>query len=173
MTVEKRNCIRKPRAIRMHLHAALMRSRRSRGAFANVRCTVERFVERHRTWIERKREEARARALPAAPFPPREIDFAACDERWQIHVTGSGRRVRLSALGNGLLVLDGDVSDASAVRLVLRRWLTERATEVLPPHSEAMCLGVGLRLRARSDPSSAQPLGGVARPAVRSVSIAA
>src|SRR6266436_7665675 len=39
--------------------------------------TVERFVERHRTWIERKREEARARALPAEPFPPREMELAA------------------------------------------------------------------------------------------------
>jgi predicted metal-dependent hydrolase len=42
--------------------------------------TVERFVERHRTWIERKREEARARAVPASPFPPVQIDLAACDE---------------------------------------------------------------------------------------------
>src|SRR5262245_6929267 len=95
--------------------------------------TVERFVERHRTWIERKREEARARALPASPFPPKEIDLAACSERWQIHLTGNGRRVRLSTLGDGLLALDGDVSDARAVRQVLRRWLTERASEVLAP----------------------------------------
>jgi predicted metal-dependent hydrolase len=94
--------------------------------------TVERFVERHRSWIERKREEARARALPASPFPPEHIDLAACNERWLIHLTGSGRRVRLSALGNGLLVLDGDTTDAGAVRQVLRRWLTERATEFLP-----------------------------------------
>jgi len=95
--------------------------------------TVERFVERHRTWIERKREEARARALPASPFPPKEIDLAACNQRWQIHLTGNGRRVRLNTLSNGLLTLDGDVSDARAVRQALRRWLAERATEVLAP----------------------------------------
>jgi predicted metal-dependent hydrolase len=93
--------------------------------------TIERFVERHRIWIERKREEARARAVPAAPFPPVQIELAACDERWRIHMTGVGRRVKLNTLGNGLLALDGDVSDARAVRQALRRWLAERAAEVL------------------------------------------
>jgi predicted metal-dependent hydrolase len=95
--------------------------------------TVERFVERHRTWIERKREEARARAVPAAPFPPTQIDLAACGESWRIHLTGVGKRVRLTTLGNGLLALDGDTSDSRAVRQVFRRWLTERAAEVLGP----------------------------------------
>lgn len=95
--------------------------------------TVERFVERHRTWIERKQEEARARAIPAVPFPPSEIDFAACGERWQVHLTGHGRKIRLNTLGTGLLALEGDVSDDRAVRQVLRHWLTDRATEVLAP----------------------------------------
>jgi predicted metal-dependent hydrolase len=95
--------------------------------------TVERFVERHRSWIERKREEARARAVPAAPFPPSHIDLAASGESWRIHLTGLGHRVRLTSLGNGLLTLDGDPSDSRAVRQVLRNWLTERATEVLGP----------------------------------------
>src|ERR1700738_131599 len=85
--------------------------------------TIERFVERHRTWIERKREEARARAVPVAPFPPVQIELAACDERWRIHITGVGRRGRLKALGNGLLGLEGDVSDARAVREGFRPWL--------------------------------------------------
>lgn len=95
--------------------------------------TVERFVERHRTWIERKREEARSRSVPAAPFPPTQIDFPACGESWRVHVTGSGRRVRLRPLGNGMLALDGDTTDYRAVRQMLRRWLTERATEFLGP----------------------------------------
>jgi len=94
---------------------------------------VERFVERHRTWIERKREEARARAVPAAPFPPMKIELAACDESWRVHLTGVGRRVNLGKLGTGLLALDGDTSDARAVRHALRRWLAQRAAEVLTP----------------------------------------
>src|ERR1700743_2699501 len=78
--------------------------------------TAERFVERHRTWIERKREEARARAIPAAPFPPAQIDLPACGEKWRVHLGGAGRRLRVSAMGNGLLRLDGDISDTRAVR---------------------------------------------------------
>src|ERR1700743_1994902 len=68
---------------------------------------VERFVERHRTWIERKRAEARARAVPETPFPPAHIDLAACHEKWRVHLSGVGRRVRISAMSNGLLALDG------------------------------------------------------------------
>jgi hypothetical protein len=41
--------------------------------------------------------------------------------------------VRLTTIGNGLLALDGDTSDSRAVRQVFRRWLTERAAEVLGP----------------------------------------
>src|SRR3954470_6537052 len=78
--------------------------------------TVERFVERHRTWIERKREEARARAVPAAPFPPTQIDLVACGEVWRIHLTGVGRRLRVRPTAGGLLAIDGDVSDPHAVR---------------------------------------------------------
>jgi predicted metal-dependent hydrolase len=105
--------------------------------------TVERFVERHRTWIERKREEARARAVPATPFPPSHIEFAVNGENWRIHVTGAGRRVRLKPLGDGLMALDGDATDGRAVRQALRRWLTDRAAETLGPvlHQYARELG--------------------------------
>ena len=95
--------------------------------------TVERFVERHRIWIERKREEARARAVPATPFPPSQIDLAACGENWRIYLTGAGRRIHLEDIGNGLLTLSGDVTDSRSVRQALRRWLSARATEFLAP----------------------------------------
>src|ERR1700744_4015176 len=63
---------------------------------------VERFVERHRTWIERKREEARARAVHQKPFSTVHIDLAACNEKWRVHLSGVGRRVRVTAMSNGL-----------------------------------------------------------------------
>src|SRR3954469_7164303 len=105
--------------------------------------TVERFVERHRTWIERKREEARARAIPAAPFPPAQIDLAACGEMWRVHLTGVGKRLRLKTIGDRLLALEGDPSDGRAVRHILRRWLTDRAADTLGPvlHDLARELG--------------------------------
>ncbi|HEY4211682.1 MAG TPA: SprT family zinc-dependent metalloprotease [Steroidobacteraceae bacterium] len=95
--------------------------------------TVERFLERHRGWIERKREEAKKRAIPPAPFPPPRIELAACNESWRLHLSGGAHRVRLQQAGDGLLILSGDTSDGHAVRLALRRWLTERATDVLAP----------------------------------------
>jgi predicted metal-dependent hydrolase len=94
---------------------------------------VERFVERHRTWIERKREEARVKAIPATPFPPAHIELAACEEKWRVHLAGGGRRVRINATKIGLLSLEGDASDGRTVRSALRRWLTSRASEVLGP----------------------------------------
>ena len=94
---------------------------------------VERFLERHRPWIERKREEARQRAGPPVPFPPPLIDLAACAEIWRIHLAGGSHRVRLAARAPGLLVLAGDAGRAQHVRQALRRWLTERARQVLSP----------------------------------------
>jgi hypothetical protein len=94
---------------------------------------VERFLERHRPWIERKREEARRRAGPAVPFPPLQIDLTACAQTWRIHLMQGPRRARLTAPWEGMLVLTGGAANAPSVRQVLRRWLTERAGLLLAP----------------------------------------
>jgi predicted metal-dependent hydrolase len=90
---------------------------------------VERFLERHRPWIERKRAEARLRAGPPLPFPPPQVELPACSEVWRIHLAGGAGRARLAAAGAGLLALTGDAGRGQA----LRRWLMERAREVLGP----------------------------------------
>jgi predicted metal-dependent hydrolase len=94
---------------------------------------VERFLERHRPWIERKREEARRRAGPPVPFPPPHIELPACEETWRIHLSGGAGRARIVASGSGLLALAGAIGNGQSVRQVLRRWLTERARLVLGP----------------------------------------
>jgi predicted metal-dependent hydrolase len=101
-------------------------SRTSQGA-------VERFLERHRTWIERKREEARRRAGPPAPFPPPLLDLPACEETWRIHLAGGSGKARIVSSAFGLLALRGDAGNAQSVRQALRRWLMERARQVLAP----------------------------------------
>ena len=103
---------------------------------------IERFIERHRTWIERKRDEARRRAAPALPFPPHLIDLAACDETWRVHLAGGGQRLRSSSSA-GLLTLAGNAADGRQVRLVLRRWLVQRAYEVLEPVLRACAQELG------------------------------
>jgi predicted metal-dependent hydrolase len=94
---------------------------------------VEKFLERHRGWIERKRDEARQRAVPPAPFPPPRIDLAACNESWLVHLSPGGGRPDLRGVGPRMLALTGDISSGLSVRQLLRRWLTDRAREVLTP----------------------------------------
>jgi len=94
---------------------------------------VQRFLERHRSWIERKRDEAKRKAVPPAPFPPPRIELAACAESWRVHVAGGWGRVRLGVVGPGLLALAGDTRNGHSVRQVLQRWLTGRAHAVLAP----------------------------------------
>jgi len=94
---------------------------------------VERFLERHRGWIERKQDEAKQKAAPPAPFPPQRIELAACEETWRVYLSGGQGRVSLSAVSPGLLALSGDTHNSHPVRQLLRRWLTERAQEVLTP----------------------------------------
>ncbi len=92
---------------------------------------VERFIEQHRLWIERKRVEARRTAVAPEPFPPASIELPACAERWQVHVAGGDGRLRLSS-AEGLITLSGD-SGIAVVRQALRGWLLERARVVLEP----------------------------------------
>jgi predicted metal-dependent hydrolase len=94
---------------------------------------VERFLERHRSWIERKREEARRRAGPPSPFPPPLIELAACEEAWRVHLAEGPRRARIASSGSGLLALVGGIGNGQSVRQALRRWLTEHARQVLGP----------------------------------------
>lgn len=97
------------------------------------RRAVERFIERHRNWIDRKREEALRRAAPPAPFPPARIDLPASNEGWRVHLAAGGHGARLHTTSDGLLTLTGNVNDGNAVRLLLRRWLTDKAREFLAP----------------------------------------
>ena len=93
---------------------------------------VERFLERHRPWIERKREEARRRAGPPVPFPPPQIELPACEETWRIHLAEAPRRARIASSGSGLLTLAAGCS-GQAVRQALRHWLVDHARQVLAP----------------------------------------
>ena len=100
------------------------------------RTAVERFLERHRQWIEKKRAEAKKNAVPPEPFPPSQIELAGAGETWRVHVAGGPGRLRLRVVGPGLLSLTGNTADGKAVQNVMRRWLCTRAAEVLAPMLE-------------------------------------
>ena len=94
---------------------------------------IQTFIERHRPWIERKREEARLKAVAPAPFPPAAIELSACREQWRVQLCGGTGRARIAPRGEGLLALTGDPGNRQLVRQALRSWLTERARGVLAP----------------------------------------
>jgi predicted metal-dependent hydrolase len=91
---------------------------------------VEKFVERHRVWIERKRSEAQREAKVPESFPPDRIDLPACGESWLVHLAGGTGRIRIRA-SEGLLSISGEVTDTRYLRAALRRWLIHRAADVL------------------------------------------
>ncbi len=93
---------------------------------------ISTFLERHRQWIERKRAEARRTAVLAEPFPPEHIELAACAEQWPVRLAGGSGRLRVSRAG-GQITVSGQSVDAEQLRQALRRWLLERAGEVLEP----------------------------------------
>jgi predicted metal-dependent hydrolase len=109
--------------------------------------TVDRFIQRHRPWIERKRAEARRNAPPPEAFPPASIELAGVGESWRLHVAGGKGRARVKEAAPGLLQLSGDVGNARAVLQALRTWLLKHAAVVFAPPLEACAreLGVGYR----------------------------
>ncbi len=100
------------------------------------RSAVERFLERHRLWIEKKRAEAKKNAVPPEPFPPAHIELAGARENWRIHYAGGNGRPQLKLVAPGLLSLGGHCADVRAVQNALRRWLCQRAADVLGPMLE-------------------------------------
>jgi predicted metal-dependent hydrolase len=104
---------------------------------------VERFLERHRSWIERKRDEARQKAVPPTPFPPLRIELTACQELWGLQLAGGTGRPQLTRSGPTALTLAGDVLNGHSVRTLLRNWLTERAREVLTPQLSGVARELG------------------------------
>lgn len=92
---------------------------------------VQRFVEQHREWIERKRLEVRRHARPPEPFPPQQIELPACGEVWRVHLAGGPGRPRARATAPGLLSLCGTSGEPREMRQALRAWLLERGRIVL------------------------------------------
>jgi len=99
--------------------------------------TVQLFIERHRTWIERKREEARRNAGPEENFPPASIALHANGEAWKLHLAGGRGRPRVRVAGPQLLSIEGEATRRQAVCEALRKWLMRYAAASLVPQLEA------------------------------------
>jgi predicted metal-dependent hydrolase len=112
-----------------------------------ARATVDRFIERHRPWIEKKRAEARQHAVPEEPFPPESIELGGVGESWRIHARGGAGRPRIKVIAPALLELGGDLSNSRIVQRALRIWLVQRAAETLAPLLEQTAVEMNLPYR--------------------------
>lgn len=93
---------------------------------------IERFVARHRAWIDARVAEL-AKHPAAADLPlPTSIHFQALEETWSVEYRDGGRaRHRVAAPGR--LEILGPPGDSAGARRSLRAWLTEQARASLEP----------------------------------------
>jgi predicted metal-dependent hydrolase len=99
--------------------------------------TVRDFLQRHRQWVESRRERARRELPAAAPFPPAAISLAAFGEHWSVHMAGGSGRGRLHAAGEGRLEIHG-VHCEETLRQQLRAWVVAHAAMRLGPWLESL-----------------------------------
>jgi predicted metal-dependent hydrolase len=111
------------------------------------RLAVERFIQRHRPWIERKRAEARRNAPPPEAFPPPVIELAGLGQSWRLHAAGGKGRPRITVAAEGLLQLSGDIGNTRGAQLALRTWLLKHATAVFAPLLETCARELGVTFR--------------------------
>lgn len=107
---------------------------------------IERFVARHRTWIEARV----ARCLPlgreAESFPPADLRLTAIDEHWRIDWQPGEGRARFAVDGQRLR-LSGEVS-AAEWRRVLLTWMKRRGQTVVAPRLDSLAQAHGYRYSA-------------------------
>jgi predicted metal-dependent hydrolase len=108
--------------------------------------TVQRFVARHRRWIEHKVEQYRP--LDAAPADrlPEIIRFAASGHAFRPRYAAGEGRLRMQLAGDELLVR-GDIGRAALVRHALQRFTMHVARAVLAPRLEQLSAATGLTYR--------------------------
>lgn len=100
------------------------------------------LIQRKQKWIERTQRrfadyQARTALMPTEKLPA-EITLASINEKWLVeYVEANSRTVRLKPNDNRL-VITGQVGSELACKRVLRKWLCQRAYQVLAPWLEAV-----------------------------------
>ena len=106
---------------------------------------VERFVARHRQWIDARVAELRTHAVPApAPLPGR-VQLCAVDEEWRI-AYGTRAGGAWSVAEPGVVLIRAPVTEPARARAALRGWLLEQGRRALVPWLERLALESGFEL---------------------------
>ena len=93
---------------------------------------VERFVARHRTWIDARVAEFAARARPPSAPLPVEIGLPALGETWRVAYRERARP-GWRVVAPESLEIYGATGAIESARQSLRRWLTDAARSALEP----------------------------------------
>ena len=125
---------------------------------------LRQFIERHRGWIEQRREIALQNQPPRQAFPPAAITLPAFAEQWRVHLAGGTGRLRVSesnspagavlTVRGGLTRPDG-AADAGAIpggalRAALQGWLMRHCRSRLETELNAVAADTGLSFRRMS-----------------------
>jgi predicted metal-dependent hydrolase len=105
--------------------------------------SVQHFVTRHRSWIDRKVAEHRALGADDGEALPEAIHLRATGERWQLRCVDAPGAPRLLA-DTGCLLLRGELSRTALARHALQRWLLRAAHQILVPRLAATAADCGL-----------------------------
>jgi predicted metal-dependent hydrolase len=105
--------------------------------------TVERFVARHRRWIERTVELYRPAGGPPGDELPESIRFAATGESWALRYAPAEGPPRLLARGRSIL-LSGPRERPALLRHALQRFTMREAHAALGPWLARLSAATGL-----------------------------
>lgn len=94
--------------------------------------TVERFVSRHRAWIDARVAEFRLRASEQSSAAPDTIRLHAFDEDWQVSYVERAR-AGWHVQFPGHLEIRGRLADSARVHETLRSWLIDEGERRLGP----------------------------------------
>jgi predicted metal-dependent hydrolase len=103
---------------------------------------VQRFVGTHRAWIDRRVADLSVAQGPLSQLRPTAIEVSAINRRYLVdYEAGAGTapgQARARLVGEGCLLISGDIEDGRAVARALQRWLQELAQAELT--REVTCL---------------------------------
>ena len=106
--------------------------------------TVEQFVSRYRSWIDRKVAQYRPLEAGNCDELPTEVRFQASGHCWRVDYVEAARAPRLAVDGSRLL-LTGDLSRIALARHALQRFTMRMAHSMLVPQLGRLAAESGLQ----------------------------
>lgn len=106
---------------------------------------IPQILEEKRDWIEKAFQKLAARPSPTPKTLPSELKLNAIGEKWQIvYKPKESRSVSLTVHSSWVLVIEGKVTAHQASRTLLKKWMREKAEQVLPGWLEQISRQTGL-----------------------------